>query len=51
MRAKIYEKYYKLGFDHMMFKDIMGLKKPKKRTKTFYLILIVVLIAIGLLVS
>lgn len=50
MKAKIYEKYYKLGFDHMMYKDIMGLKKPKTRTKTFYLILIVVLIAIGLLV-
>ena len=48
MRAKIYEKYYKLGFDHMMFKEVMGLKKPRKHTKRFYLSLIVVVLILTL---
>jgi hypothetical protein len=48
MRAKIYEKYYKLGFDHMMFKEVMGLKKPRKNIKRFYFILIVVVLIVAL---
>lgn len=51
MRAKIYESYYKLGFDHLIFKDVMGLKKPKKRIKRFYYVLITVVIATALLIS
>lgn len=48
MRAKIYEKYYKLGFDHMMFKEVMGLKKPRKNIKRFYLSLIVIVLILAL---
>lgn len=46
MRAKMYEKYYKMGLSHDLFKT-MHLKKPKKRVKTFYylLMLIVILLA------
>jgi hypothetical protein len=51
MKAKIYEKYYKLGFDHLMFKNIMGLKKPKKYIKRFYLGLIAIILVLGLLLS
>jgi hypothetical protein len=51
MRAKIFEKYYKLGFDHLIFKDVMGLKKPKKDVKRFYYILMIVIIATALLIS
>ena len=40
MRAKLYEKYYKLGFDHCIFKDVMGLRKPNKVVKRFYYVLI-----------
>ncbi len=51
MRAKMFERYYKLGFDHLVFKNVMGLKKPKKGIRRFYLGLIAILLAIGLLIS
>jgi hypothetical protein len=49
MKAKIYERHYKLGFDHLMFKGLMGLKKPTKGIKRFYFALLFVLLIIGLL--
>jgi hypothetical protein len=49
MKSKIYERYYKLGFDHLVFKEVMGLKKPRKSVKRFYIILIFVILIIGLL--
>lgn len=51
MRAKIYEEYYKLGFDHLIYKDVMGLKKPKKKVKRFYYVLMTLIIASALLIS
>ena len=49
MRAKLFERYYKLGFDHAIFKGKMGLKKPTKGIKRFYLGLIFILLVLGLI--
>lgn len=51
MKDKMFERYYKRGFDHLMFKKYMGLKRPKKDTRLFYLTLIAVLLIVGLLIS
>lgn len=51
MRAKLYEKYYKLGFDHYIFKNIFGLHKPDKNVKRFYYAIIVTAITVGFLIS
>ncbi len=45
-----FEQFYKLGFDHLLFKKVMGLKKPKLREKLFYLTLISVMLFIGILI-
>lgn len=50
MRAKLYEQYYKLGFGHYIFKEVMGLNKPDKAVKRFYYILISTALMIGILV-
>jgi hypothetical protein len=47
MRAKMYEKYYKKGFDHMIYKDVLHLKKPKKDVQMFYLTILVIAIAVA----
>jgi len=44
-----YEQFYKLGFDHLLFKKVMGLKKPKMKEKLFYLGLIFMMLMIGIL--
>jgi hypothetical protein len=49
MKAKMYEKYYKKGLNHMMFKEVLHLKKPKKDVKIFYLIILVLVIVAALL--
>jgi hypothetical protein len=51
MRAKIYESYYKLGFDHLIFKDVMGLKRPGKKVKRFYYVLITLIVATALMIG
>ncbi len=45
MRAKMYEKYYKKGFDHMIYKGVLHLKKPKKDVQVFYLTILAIAIA------
>ncbi len=35
-----YKNLYKLGFSHLIFKDILGLKKPSKPLRWFYVALI-----------
>jgi hypothetical protein len=45
-----FEQFYKLGFDHLLFKKVMGLKKPKLREKLFYLTLISIMLFIGILI-
>lgn len=51
MRAKLFEQYYKLGFDHYIFKNIFGLNKPDKTVKRFYYLLILVMVVLGKLLS
>ena len=51
MRAKLYEKYYKLGFDHYIFKNIFGLHKPDKGIKRFYYTIIGLALIIGFIIS
>lgn len=50
MRAKIYERYYKFGFSHDLFKSL-HLKKPKKSVKKFYYALIAIIVVTALLLS
>lgn len=51
MRAKLYEKYYKLGFDHYIFKNIFGLNKPDKKVKRLYYAIIISVMTVGVLIS
>lgn len=50
MRAKIYERYYKRGFDHMINKGVLQLKKPKKDVQIFYLAIMAIAIVAALLI-
>lgn len=50
MRAKLYEKYYKLGFDHFIFKNLFGLHKPDKAVKRFYYTIIALALLVGTVV-
>jgi len=51
MRAKIYERYYKMGFDHFIYKRLLGLKKPKKEVRQFYYVLIFLILGFSMLLS
>jgi hypothetical protein len=51
MRAKLYEKYYKLGFDYYILKNIFGLNKPDKNVKRFYYVVIAAVLAVGVAIS
>lgn len=50
MRAKLYEKYYKRGFDHFIFKNVLGLDKPDKSIKRLYYAIITAVIILGITV-
>lgn len=49
MKDKLFEPYYKQGFDHFVFKKLLHLRKPGKETQIFYLTLIAVIISISFL--
>jgi len=51
MSAKLFEKYYKRGFDHFIFKHVMGLHKPDIKTGVFYFLLIIAMFIIGEVIS
>lgn len=51
MKDKLFEPYYKLGFDHFVFKNLLHLKKPKKQVQRFYLSLIILILTISILVG
>jgi hypothetical protein len=51
MRAKMYEKYYKRGFNHLMFKEVFHLKKPKTETKIMYIGILFVIVVAAVLLS
>ena len=49
MKDKLFEPYYKLGFNHFIYKKLMHLKKPQKETQRFYLTLITLILTISIL--
>lgn len=49
MKDKLFEPYYKRGFDHFIFKKLLNLKKPKKEAKLFYICLIALIISLALI--
>ncbi len=51
MKTGLYNKYYKLGFEHIVNKHYMKLHRPNIVTDVFYIALIVSIITIALLVS
>ena len=51
MKAKLYEKYYKLGFDYYILKNIFGLHKPDKNIKRFYYAIIAMALLVGAVLS
>lgn len=51
MRAQLYEKYYKRGISHYLYKHVLGLHKPDKAIKRFYYVVIASMMAVGLLIS
>lgn len=51
MRAKLYEKYYRLGFDYYINKNLLGLHKPDKNIKRFYYVVIATALMVGLVIS
>lgn len=50
MRADLYEKYYKRGLNHYLFKNIFGLHRPDKAIKRFYYAIIFFVLVIGTVV-
>lgn len=51
MKHKLFETYYKLGFDHFVFKQLMHLKKPKRQAQQFYLGLIACIIILSMILG
>lgn len=49
MKDKLFEPYYKRGFDHFIFKKLLNLKKPTKGAKIFYLFLIAITITLAMI--
>jgi len=47
----MYEKYYKRGFNHLMFKQVFGLKKPKTETKIMYIGILLIIVVTAALLS
>ena len=51
MKDKLYETYYKRGFDHFIFKRLLNLKKPKKEAKLFYIGIIFLILVSAFLIG
>ena len=49
MKDKLFEPYYKRGFDHFIFKKLLNLKSPKKEAKIFYILIITLILSLALL--
>lgn len=49
MKDKLFEAYYKHGFDHFIFKNLLKLKRPKMAVQIFYLSLITAIIAASII--
>lgn len=48
MKDKLFEPYYKLGFNHFVFKKLLHLKKPKKEIQIFYFGLIAIILTLSM---
>ncbi|MBN2732320.1 MAG: hypothetical protein JXR26_07830 [Balneolaceae bacterium] len=48
MKDKLFEPYYKLGFDHFVFKKLLRLKKPKKEARIFYFGLMTIILILSM---
>ncbi len=51
MRAQLFEKYYKRGINHYLFKNFFGLHKPDRYIKRFYYALIIAIVIVGNLIA
>lgn len=51
MKDKLFEPYYKRGFDHFIFKRLLNLKKPRKEIRIFYFALIVLILSVAILMG
>lgn len=49
MKDKLFEPYYKKGFDHFIFKKVLKLKRPKREAIIFYFFLIALIISLALI--
>ena len=49
MKDKLFDPYYKRGFDHFVFKKLLRLKRPKTATQIFYLSLITAIITVAII--
>jgi len=47
MKTKLYNRYYKLGFDYFINRQILGLKKIDGKKEAFYLTLITLIIVLA----
>ncbi len=50
MKSSLYNKYYKLGLEHFINKQVLGLHKPSGSTNAVYFTLILMVIVIGQLI-
>jgi len=51
MKDKLFEPYYKKGFDHFIFKKLLKLKSPSREARIFYLVLIAAILSLALLLG
>lgn len=49
MKDKLFEPYYKLGFDHFVFKKLLHLKRPGREIQRFYFTLITLILATSII--
>lgn len=51
MKDKLFEPYYKKGFDHFIFKKVLKLKSPSDEVRIFYLVLIAIILTMAILLG
>lgn len=51
MNDQLFEPYYKRGFSHFIFKNLMKLKRPTNEIRVFYFSLITLILTISLIVG
>lgn len=50
-KDELFEPYYKLGLNHFINKEMLGLKRPKDATLHFYFLLMTAILLIAILLS